>query len=226
MGKDISVRPPGKERFVRLCRNFGDDYDIEAIRRRILAQKHPERIIIPAEPPPKKVRPIGTFHKAKRMTGYRAQYFYYLYRMGVLPKKRKPSPKKVYFLFREDIRHIQNISRETRLLVKHGIDTADQLAAYKTELTDQINTLYNQRKHLRYQARSIKDEDRLAAVKSEIAALSVAIGELRREVGLCEDIETRSGVIKDKLRQAREAELAEKSKSKEVRTDEPFRRRR
>lgn len=37
-GKDISLRPPGKERFVRLCRNFGDEYAIEGIRRRILAQ--------------------------------------------------------------------------------------------------------------------------------------------------------------------------------------------
>ena len=37
IGKDISVRPPGKERFVRLRHNFGDDYDIEAIHRRILA---------------------------------------------------------------------------------------------------------------------------------------------------------------------------------------------
>lgn len=29
IGKDISVRPPGKERFVRLIRNFGEDYSIE-----------------------------------------------------------------------------------------------------------------------------------------------------------------------------------------------------
>lgn len=36
VGKDISVRPPGKERFVRLERNFGEDYSLEGIRRRIL----------------------------------------------------------------------------------------------------------------------------------------------------------------------------------------------
>ena len=38
MGKDISVRPQGKERFVRLMRNFGEEYSIENIRRRILSQ--------------------------------------------------------------------------------------------------------------------------------------------------------------------------------------------
>ena len=35
-GKDISVRPPGKERFVRLRRNFGDGYSYEGISARIL----------------------------------------------------------------------------------------------------------------------------------------------------------------------------------------------
>ena len=34
VGKDISVRPPGKERFVRLMRNFGEDYSLDSIRRR------------------------------------------------------------------------------------------------------------------------------------------------------------------------------------------------
>lgn len=38
IGKDISVRPPGKERFVRLMRNFGENYSIDEIRRRILSQ--------------------------------------------------------------------------------------------------------------------------------------------------------------------------------------------
>ena len=42
-GKDISVRPPGKERFVRLARNFGETYTLEGIRQRILGQQRPER---------------------------------------------------------------------------------------------------------------------------------------------------------------------------------------
>ena len=49
IGKDISVRPPGKERFVRLMRNFGEDYSIEQIRRRILSQTRAEKK--PSEPP-------------------------------------------------------------------------------------------------------------------------------------------------------------------------------
>ena len=43
VGKDISVRPPDKDRFVRLARNFGEDYTLEGIRRRILEQTRPAR---------------------------------------------------------------------------------------------------------------------------------------------------------------------------------------
>jgi predicted nucleic acid-binding Zn-ribbon protein len=157
------------------------------------------------------------------MTGLRALYFFYLYRMGVLPKKRKPNPKRVYFLFREDIRFIQNISRETRLLVEHGIDTAEQLTDHKDGLTAQINTFYTQRKKLRNQIRNIRDEVKLEAVKSEIAALSETLKNLRREVRLCEDIDRRSTEIRDKIRRAREDE---KSNGKERTSHEPFRGRR
>jgi hypothetical protein len=222
-GKDITLRPPGKDRGLKLCRNFGEDYSIENIRRQILAQSRPERRVIPPDPPPKKIRFIGTFHNQRRMTGLRALYFYYLYRMGALPKKREPNPKRVYFLFREDIRFIQNISRETRLLVAHGIDTAEQLAAHKDGVNTHIHSLCVQRKALRYKARKITDEGELTLIKDEISALSDKIKELRREVRLCEDIETRSGVMRDKLRRAWEDE---KSNVKEVRNDEPFRRRR
>jgi hypothetical protein len=228
IGKDISVRPPGKERFVRLARNFGEDYAIEAIRRRILAQSRPERPIIPAEPPPKRVRLIGTIHTARKLTGLRALYFYYLYRMGVIPKRREPNPKQVYFLFREDIRHMQDMAREIRLLAKRGIDTAEQLAAYKDGANAQITALSADRKRLRSQTRSIRDESKRIEVKAQISALSTQIIELRREVRSCENIESRSLEMKDKLCKAREAELQEqeKIKGKELMRDEPFRRRR
>jgi hypothetical protein len=222
-GKNISVRPPGKERFVRLRRNFGDDYTIEAIRRRILAQTRPERNTILADPPPKKVRINGTFRQVRKVTGLRALYFNYLYRMGVFPKKRQPNPNRVYFLFREDIRHMQSIARETRLLVKYSIDTDVQLAAHKDGLTAQITALSGQRKKLRNKTRSIKDEGELAAVKSEITILADSIGALRREVRLCESIEKCSVEMKVKLRQERQDE---KSSGKEQMKHEPLRRRR
>ena len=201
-GKDISVRPPGKERFVRLQRNFGDDYAIESFRRRILAQTRPERILINPDSPPKKIQYKGTFHKSHRNAGFRELYIYYLYRMGELPqqKKQELSTKQIYFLYREDIRYARRISEEVRLLVRHGIDTDVQLTAHMENLSQQITILTKQRQQLRNKSRSIADDKKLIVIKNEVSELSKELSKLRRDVWLCKDIEQRSGVMKEKIR--------------------------
>jgi len=129
----------------------------------------------------------------------------------------------VYFLFREDIRKMRNFDQEIRLLIKHRIDTGEQLASYKESLTTEMAALSGDRKHLRYQSRSIRDEDKAAAVKADISALSQKIGTLRKEVRLCENIEKRSVEMKEKIHRANEAQ---KSQGKEMTKHEPFRGRR
>jgi hypothetical protein len=221
-GQDITVRHIGRQRGLKLYRNFGDSYTIEAIRERILAQDRPERAIIPAKPPPKQARFKGSKISKVKMTGLKALYFYYLYRLGYFPKKRQPNPKRVYFLFREDIRHIQNISKETRLLVKHNIETDEQLGKHKEGLSAQIKSLCVQRKKLRNQERQIANKGNPEAIKAQIAEMTEKLKELRGEAKHCENIEKRSADIKTKLQQARKNE---KIKEQEVRANDQFRRR-
>ena len=40
-GKDITIRPEGRERGLKLKRNFGEEYSLESIRRRILEEDPP-----------------------------------------------------------------------------------------------------------------------------------------------------------------------------------------
>ena len=221
--QDIKLRGAGKDKGLKLVRNFGDDYSRESLAKRILANNRPQRIIIPPERTVTRIRFIGKLNQTKRITGLRALYFSYLYKMGAFPKKREPSPKQIYFLFREDIRYIRNISQETRLLVNKRIDTAEQLIAHKESLIDELASLSDTRKHLRYKTRSIHDDVKLSENKSQITALTTKIGELRKEVRLCEDIETRSVKMKENIRRANEDE---KSKGKERQKHEPFRGRR
>ena len=64
IGTDLSVRPPGKERFVRLMRNFGEDYSLDNIRRRILSQSRPVRKKPEQKPEILRVRLIGSLKTA------------------------------------------------------------------------------------------------------------------------------------------------------------------
>ena len=91
-------------------------------------------------------------------------------------------------MFREDLIKLDKIAKETRLLCHYRIDTTEQLFSLKEELRGKMAELADKRKHLRYQSRSVKDGEKLSEVKTEISGLSKQIGELRKEVGLCDGI--------------------------------------
>lgn len=225
IGKDISVRPQGKERFVRLMRNFGEEYSIENIRRRILSQHIPEKPLAEPERKNRHYRMQGSMKSTRKITGFRALYFHYCYKLGIFPKDRPQNRKRLHFLLREDLLKLNNISQEVRLLVRHKIDTAEQLSLYKNGLEVQIEKLSAERKALYKKQRTVKcqSDPKLAeAVKKEIDGLTEQLKNLRREVHLCDDIAQRSGVITEKLKAVREDE---QNQGKEKQQNEPIRRR-
>lgn len=214
VGKDISVRPPGKERFVRLMRNFGEDYSLDSIRKRILSQNRPERKRPEQKPEILRVRLIGSLKTARKLTGFRALYVHYCYLLGIFPKNRlQQSRKRLHFLLREDLLKLDAITAETRLLIGHRIDTAEQLFCYRDEVSGKITALIEKRKQL-YKAQrtaAVKsDSEKAAEAKAQITALSKELAALRKEVVLCNTIAERSGVIKEKIKAVREDEQPER----------------
>ena len=217
IGKDISVRPPGKERFVRLIRNFGESYSIEQIRRRILSQTRAEKK--PSEPTRQviRIRLLGSLEKTRKITGFRVLYVHYCYLLGIFPKnKPKQNRRRLHFLLREDLRKLDAITAETRLLVRNRIDTAEQLFSYRDEAQDKIAALTAERKQLYKLQRTAavkSDSEKAAEVKTQITALSKELAVLRKEVVLCNSIADRSGVIQEKIKAVREDEhIKEKEK--------------
>ena len=209
IGKDISVRPPGKERFVRLIRNFGEDYSIEQIRRRILSQTRAEKK--PSAPTRQviRVRLFGNLEKTRKITGFRALYFHYCYLLGIFPKNNPKQNRRLHFLLREDLRKLDDITAETRLLVRNHIDTAEQLFSYQSEVKDKITALTAERKQLYKLQRTAAVKtgpEKAAEIKDRISALSKELAALRKEVSLCDDIAERSGVIKEKIKAVRKDE--------------------
>jgi len=220
LGKDISVRPPGKDRFFRLGRNFGEEYTLDAICRRILSAGTRPRS--KASPPKQTVtvyRFKGDIKKAGHIGGLRGLYLHYCYKLGILPKGRASS-QNMHFLLREDIRKMRTISQEARLLARNRIDTAEQLSSYKEGLQKKMETLAADRKRLKNRLRSAGDEQPLAILKADISAITKELSKLRGEVKLCDGIARRSEIMAEKLNVVREDEKQEK----EGKSHEPFRR--
>ena len=210
IGKDISVRPPGKERFVRLIRNFGENYSIEQIRRRILSQTRAEKKLSEPTRQVIRIRLFGSLKKTRKITGFRTLYVHYCYLLGIFPKNRpQQSRKRLHFLLREDLLKLDAITAETRLLIGHRIDTAEQLFCYRDEVNGKIEALTADRKQL-YKAQrtaAVKsDPEKASEVKVKVAALSKELAALRKEVVLCNSIAERSGVIQEKIKAVREDE--------------------
>jgi hypothetical protein len=211
--KHLAVRPPGKERFIRL-RSIGDEYTEENIKQRILQSRAPpKRRETLSEPKPKRVRGFvrGSIRSTRKITGLQALYLHYLYKMGILPRSRA-SPKRAHFLLREDLRHLDEIIAQTKLLCAHRIVNTEQLSLYQTSLEARIITLSDTRKTEYNRIRHCGNANQIDIHKQRIAELSGQIKALRKEVSLCTGILARTDAMRNTLEQVKQEE---KKKRKE-----------
>ena len=212
--KYMAVRPAGKERFVRL-KTLGDNYTEEAIKQRILQNRAPKRPQALPEPKKKRysIRGGASLKKVKKLTGLQALYFHYLYKMGILPKHRA-SNKRTHFLLREDIRHMEEITAQTKLLCTHRIENKEQLLTFRNSLEQEMAGLYDTRKSLYSRIRRCKDDEQMTTYKEQIAGLSKKLSLLRKEVKLCAGILSRSEEMKQKLLQVQQEEIQQRKEEK------------
>ena len=121
---------------------------------------------------------------------------------------------------------VDKYSQEAELLGKNHIDTSEQLFSYKESVEKEIETLTDERKHLRNKMRH-KDisEVELSQIKKEISDISARLKKLRNSLSLCNDIAERSHIVEKKVQQIEKDENKQerKYKSKEERLDEQFR---
>ena len=191
-GKYLAVRPPGKARFVRL-RTLGGDYAEDAIRRRIRAQGQYER---PAPPPPVTRQQRQFRGKVKKLTGFRALYFHYLY---LLRRLRKPTaqPRRSRAMMDEIIKFDRYVE-QAKLLTKYRIDTDGQLATLKETVQSEIDALTDERKALYAAKRRNPEEETLSA---DLQSINRSIKTLRHELRVCERIEASIPTIRQKLKE-------------------------
>ncbi len=189
-GKYIAIRPPGKERFVRL-KTLGDNYTEEAIRRRIWEQEKAPLYKRPPTSPKQHYRMLG---KPRKITGFRALYFHYLY---WLRKWRTPTapPRKRRYNMAEIIK-FDRYQEQFKFLVKYKIDTTDQLTMLAEATQNEIEILTAQRKAL-YRLKQKKPSEEIAL---QIESINQSIKRHRREVNLCSQIEADTPHIREKQR--------------------------
>lgn len=251
--KHIAVRPPGKERYVRL-RSLGEDYSEEALRERILS-RHQKRTGPPAHDPKcqpqssayqnKSIR-AGSEHqnkslinpipirvcrssyfsptRKKRSKRTRFQSLYLRYMLQMgLMKKRSPSTRRTHFLLREDIRKIDAMQEEFRFIRNKNLRNLPDLSLCRESLQDNILSLQSERKILNTQKKRAPDEVALATLATQYAETTQKLKTFRKEVRLCDSIEKRSENMTDKLQQIQNTQKIPHKQEMEVKHNDQWR---
>ena len=183
-----TLRPPGKERFVRF-KTLGKSYTPEVIRQRIL---YPKRPFTP--PAVWHGRLHGTHRKARKLTGLRALYYRYLYELGALPHK----PQRPRYAVRQDIRNLDKRIRQMEFLSRHEIGTLVQLDTYRQAQEQAVDALLTERRHLH---KAAPDD----TVKERLTQITQSLKPLRRDIRLCRQIAEQSVQMQKCLRQREES---------------------
>ncbi len=211
-GKHLAVRAKGRERFRRLD-TIGEDYTEAAILRRIMANRHRAAPYREYYSSIGTYRFRGTFKKHPRLSGFRALYFHYMYKMKILPQ-HKEQGRRASPLLREDLVKLDAIMEQSRFLRKYKIDTAEQLEEHRESVEKQMTVLDAARLELRRKIRRNIPVEQIMQAKSELTAVTVQMRELRKELKLCDAVEERSQIMREKLKTVQVIEQAERDKQR------------
>ena len=208
----LSVRRDPYKKNIRVERNFGKDYSIQRIKERIETEQE-KRIPFIEEYGIKKKRYIPKIKQKHK--GLYGLFLHYCYLLKVFPEKYPRS--KLSPAIRADIKEMDNISKQTELLVSNKLETYGQFFAFKTQKAKELDNLLDQRSKLWYKHKKSKNPTEKQAIRNQIDELSISIKELRKEVVLCDEIEERSSKIEQNVKDFEEEQRKEEIKNEHIR---------
>ena len=126
-----------------------------------------------------------------------------------IPQQRLP------LSIRADVARMNELSEEAKLLSNYKIKTLEDLKDFENEHLFKIGTLSSDRERLWTKRRLSKDDNERKSIAIDIGVLNKKIDNLRKEVQLAKDIETRLPKIEDNLIELDYQEEQEKNKENE-----------
>ena len=209
-----TIRQPNWNRPIRLIR-MGAEYSKEAILQKLIENQSKQRLGMRSLQARTKRKCLQKMKKPKRrISGLRGRYLHYCYRLGVFRKKQ--SPGRVHYLYRDDLFKLNNITAEARLLCTNQIESTEELFSYQEKLESEVKELCVQRKQLYNETRRVGlTAEEKSNIAKQRAALTEAIRACRRKLHLCKNIMARS----ERLKETMEQEMRENMKTKKRETE-------
>lgn len=205
-GKLSIKREPFKKN-IRIERSFGNNYSIEKIEKRIETESSPRIPFIESCNPNNRIK---SYKKAKneKAHGIYGLYKYYCYILKVYPRH---NPRKILSpALRVELNRMDEISKQTRLLVNNKIETTEQFLFYKENLNIEIDDLTCKKANLWKKFKRVKNEDDKISIRYEIDEITKKLNPKKEQLKLCEDIEKRLDIVKENIKDFDEEKDREK----------------
>lgn len=199
--KYFTLKPPGKERFVRIDRRLGEAYSLIGIENQIQENMKSGRYRMPEE---KMTRKIYTSRPRYTVTGYKALYIRYCYMLGVFPGKHMTA-KQVNYLYREDLTRMHKIRKETQFICSNKIETLQDLTDMEFDLKQDLKRYQAEKQYVINRLRSASGDEKLILDEKK-NYLNEKIKDCRKKLYWCKDIKENSQGMKDKAQKVREIE--------------------
>lgn len=231
--KYAKLRPKGSPRAIRF-KSLGPGYSEQELRERleqpksdIGSRRGQREQAVPLVH--KKIRFHGSYRKQdhKKITGFMALYYHYLYLFGKV-QKRRTSSRKTHFLLWEDFRTFERYKQQAQFLWQNRIQTTDDLHQKRQEVTAKMDGLAARRQAL-YKLRSNTANGlNKADLGQQIQALTEELRGLRKELRYCDTIEQDAEHLRKQVETIRcaeqEAEQQKQQKHRREREHHEYRR--
>lgn len=129
---------------------------------------------------PKKYIFKGSFTTVRKITGLKALYLYYCYRLGYLPKKKQHKPLSPEM--KAAWRKIDRYSNQVILISKYNLYDTDKVRQFISDNKEQIAIITNQRNQIYNKFRRCKDIEQISSLKSERNIRTKQLTKLRKEI--------------------------------------------
>ena len=203
----ISLNRPPHKRNVRIERAFGEEYSIESIKERIEYFSNKRIPFLEINSSFRRFR-LKTGNKKVIRTNRGSIYRLYLYYKYLL-KSYSSSDKRVRLSsnMKKEVKRLDEMSEEIKFICRYDIRNINQLLSFKEKLKSELNLKFKQRINLRYQKRRESDKDSKKNLYENILKLSDEINYLKSDIKKCENIENRSLMIKENLKEINDKEI-------------------
>lgn len=199
--KYMAVRPPHSQKFIRL-KSLGDDYTEETIRLRLSRQQttgayrklHMQNSV-------RQYHLKGKPTNGKKLRGFVALYFRYLYMLGKVRKHLAPQHVSAYL--REELIKAGRYATQFKFLSEHEIITEYDLCLHKESVVNNINTLIESRSELYRERSKANGESEKSALSEQISSFTNELRALRKAFRMCTQIEENAAEIRERAATAR-----------------------